>query len=287
MSFQPFGYKFEIQSPVSREILTSRIRARKKGWFHPKTGARGWIVGPFICLWFSAFDRHGPMVVGALSDDGLTCRVKGRAGSNLNGVMMFALMLPFLVWLVWMSASEGDPAAGRLALIVAIFVLLSPLIFWLAHSDRKDAEPLVRFLRDVASEGSTSPRPRPQRIPLPENLVLRISGDLAPPPLNTDVIYEALLETGTDEFIVLERSAERYLQTASRGGKFTIEMRDGDYLHHYQALRTNRTQNKRRKMNFDFSFEETLDTVLAYVTGNELPKLIAWEKMDMAAPTAD
>lgn len=286
MSFQPFGYKFEIRSAVSRETLTSRIRARKKGWFHPKTGARGWIVGPFICLWFSAFDRYGPMIVGALSDDGLACRVKGRAGSDLNGVMMFALMLPFLVWLVWMSASEGDPAAGRLALIVAIFVLLSPLIFWLAHSDRKDAEPLVRFLRDVANEDSTSPHPRPQRMPLLENLALHISGELAPTPLNTDVIYEALLETGTGEFIVLERSAERYLQTASRSGKFTIEMRDGDYLHHYQARRTDRTENKRRKMNFDFSFEETLDVVLAYATGNELPKLIAWEKMNMTAPTA-
>lgn len=281
------GYtpKFEIQSPVSRDALKSKIRARKKGWFHPKTGARGWIVGPFICLWFSAFDRYGPMLVGTLTNDGLACRIRGRAGSDLNGVVMFVAMLPFLIWLAYMSASQGDPATGRLALIVVIFVLLSPLILWLAHSDRKDAEPLVRFLREVAGERTATQRTRPTQIPLPDSLALYISGELAPAPLNTDAIYDALLETGTDEFIVLERSAERYLQTASRGGKFTIEMRDGDYLHHYQARRTGRTQTKRRKLNFDFSFEETLDVVLAYAIGNELPKLIAWEKMDMPAPT--
>lgn len=286
MPFQPFGYRFEILSPASREALKSKIRARKKGWFHPKTGARGWIVGPFICLWFSAFDRYGPMLVGTLTDDGLACRIKGRAGSDLNGVVMFVAMLPFLIWLVYMSTSEGDPAAGRLALIVAVFLLLSPLILWLAHSDRKDAEPLVRFLRDVAGERAAPLPGRPTQIPLSQNLVLRISGDLAPLPLTTDVIYDALLETGTDEFIVLERSAENYIQTASRAGKFTIEMRDGDYLHHYQAQRADRIQAKRRKLNFDFSFEEALEVVLAYATGNEMPKRITWEKMDMPAPTA-
>lgn len=228
------------------------------------------------------------MLVGTLVDDGLACRIKGRAGSDLNGVAMFVAMLLLLIWLIYMSTSEGDPATGRLVLMVAIFVLLllSPLILWLAHSDRKDAEPLIRFLRDVAGERAAPLRARPAQMPLLENLALRVSGELAPLPLNTDAIYDALLETGTNEFIVLERSAEKYLQTASRGGKFTIEMRDGDYLHHYQARRADRTQTKRRKLNFDFSFEETLDVVLAYATGNEMPNLIAWEKMDMPAPTA-
>ncbi len=286
MPFQPFGYRFDIKSPVSRDTLKGNIRARKKGWFHPKTGARGWVVGPIICLWFSAFDRYGPMLVGVLSDDGLACRIKGRAGSDLNGVLMFVALMPFLIWLVYMSASDGDPAAGRLALIVAIFILLSPLILWLAHSDRKDAEPLVRFLRDVAGECTAPLRARPTQMLLPDDLALRVSGDLAPPPLTTDTIYNALLETGTYEFIVLERSAEKYLQTAARGGKFTIEMRDGDYLHHYQARRVGSTQTKRRKLNYDFSFEEALEVVLAYATGNETPKFVAWEKMDMPAPTA-
>ena len=225
------------------------------------------------------------MIIGVLSDDGLACRIKGRAGSDLNGVLMFVALMQFFISLVYMSASDGDPAAGQIAPIFGIFILLSPLVLWLAHSDRKDAEPLVRFLRDVAGEREAPLRARPTQTLLPDNLALHVSGDTALLPLTTDTIYNALLETGTDEFIVLERSAEKYLQTASRGGKFTIEMRDGDYLNHYQARRVRSAQTKRRKLNFDFSFDEALEVVLAYATGNEMPKSVAWEKMDMPAPT--
>ncbi|ABQ66848.1 hypothetical protein Swit_0480 [Rhizorhabdus wittichii RW1] len=285
MSFQPFGYKFEIHSPVSSTLLKTRLRARKKGWFHRQAGARGWIVGPFVCLWFRASDRYGPLLVGVLSDDGSGCRIRGRAGSDLNGMAAFVLMLPFLIGLTGLGMAHQEPGAGRFAFIAVIVVLVSPFMLWVAHSNRKDAEPLVRFLRDVADERAGPGRSRPDRVSLSGNLGLFISGEPAPHPLNSDMLYDALLRTGTDEFIVLERSEHDYLQIASRAGEFRIEMRDGSHLRHYLARRVGKTTAKRRTANFDFEFEEALGAAFGYATGGDLPKIIAWEKMDMPPPS--
>ena len=54
MTFQPFGYRFEITSELTPTEAKAAIRSKKTTVFDVKNGARGWIVGPFICLWFSA-----------------------------------------------------------------------------------------------------------------------------------------------------------------------------------------------------------------------------------------
>lgn len=80
MDFQPFGYRFEIISHLSAANTKKAIRDKKTGLFDAKNGARGWVAGPFICLWFSAFDRYGPMLVGLISSENFGARVRGRAG---------------------------------------------------------------------------------------------------------------------------------------------------------------------------------------------------------------
>src|SRR3546814_6101180 len=89
------------------------IKSRKKGWFDAKNGARGWIVGPLICLWFSAFDQYGPMLFGVISSDAAGSRVRGRAGSDLNGVVMFSLLIPFMIFIVYKLISQGTASLDR------------------------------------------------------------------------------------------------------------------------------------------------------------------------------
>ena len=112
MAFQPLGYRFEITSPLSLQEAKRRIRLRKMGWLDPKNGARGWIIGPVLCLWLSAFDRHGPMVVARMKHDGMKTKVVGRAGADLNGTALFALLAPLMAWLTFQMARHGQGSTG-------------------------------------------------------------------------------------------------------------------------------------------------------------------------------
>lgn len=157
MVFQPFGYRFEVISHKDFAGVKRAIRAKKTGILDAKNGARGWIVGPFICLWWSAFDQYGPMLFGVISDETFGVRVHGRAGSDLNGVLMFTLLVPVMAWLVFMMISEGQATLGQLFVIGLVVLLGGPLIFCSAHRKRRDGEPLVRFLRMTLTSGAAKP----------------------------------------------------------------------------------------------------------------------------------
>jgi hypothetical protein len=102
MAFQPFGYRFDLA-----------IRAKRKGWFASKTGARGWMIGPLLCLWWDPYDKQGPMLIGWLSEDGFGTRIIGRAGSDLNGMLLFVVIYPFLAWIFFQMARNGGMTLGH------------------------------------------------------------------------------------------------------------------------------------------------------------------------------
>ena len=127
MAFQPFGYRFEVRSPSLPSDAKAAIRSRKKAWFDPKSGARGWVAGPFICLWFSAFDKHGPMLFGMITQDNMGTRVRGRAGSDLNGVLMFSLLIPLMAFLTVKLAEDGATSIGQWLVFAVVFLVGGPL----------------------------------------------------------------------------------------------------------------------------------------------------------------
>jgi hypothetical protein len=135
VTFQPFGYRFEVKSPSLPSDVKTAIRSRKKGWFDPKNGARGWIIGPFICLWFSAFDRYGPMLFGRISRADVGTSIAGHAGSDLNGLALFTGLLPLTALLLYQMVSADDYTSNQLVVIGGL-ILLSPLVFWWSHKDR-------------------------------------------------------------------------------------------------------------------------------------------------------
>jgi hypothetical protein len=144
MAFQPFGYPFDLSSTASVSDAKVAIRKRWKSWFSMPNGARGWMVGPVICLWHEANSTHGPMLLGWISPDGSGTRIRGRAGSDLNGTIAMAFYMPFLIAVGCLLVVGGDVRPG--ALVLAMAVVLGPLGFWMAHRNRKEAEPLVQFL---------------------------------------------------------------------------------------------------------------------------------------------
>ncbi|WEK46059.1 MAG: hypothetical protein P0Y56_13665 [Candidatus Andeanibacterium colombiense] len=279
MAFQPFGYRFEIVSPLKSSDVKATIRKKKKGWLEVKNGARGWIIGPFVCLWFSAFDKYGPMLFGVISStDQGTC-IRGRAGSDLNGVLIFSLLIPFIAFLVaWMIASDALGLAQLLG-ISLVFVVGGPFLYWSAHKDRRAAEPLVRFLSDTLTPAGRSRRSKSANFRIAKTFRLIVSGDLHDGSVNPATIHEALLRTGSGDFVILEASEQEYLQAASRDGLFVLEKRDGSHLPHYRALRSNAETSNEAQPNDTFTFEEILAAFMAYGSKTQMPQYFSWEAM--------
>ena len=281
MAFEPFGYKFDIQTHSDAESVKSAIRKKMKRWFDLKNGARGWIAGPFICLWFSAFDRQGPMLLGLISRDNLGTRIHGRAGSDINSVAMSSLIM-FVVMLAALptTVSRGT-TAGQYLVCASIFAVGAVIIYGIALLDRRDAEPLVRFLRDTVAAPGLSLRSRFAPVAISNSIGMVVDGDQHEGPLTAEMIHDALLEIGTGNFVILETGPEDYLQTIGERGGYVIEKREGDALSHFGGIHTDRIEQGAKMVGHLFSFEEVLPVFLAYASGDEAPAYVRWELIDL------
>lgn len=279
LGFQPFGYRFEISSNLPPAQAKAAIRSRKTSILDAKNGPRGWTAGPFICLWFSAFNRYGPMLFGLISADNFGSRVHGRAGSDLNGVLMFTLLIPLMAWLVFKMISE-DQASGRQLLIIAlVFLVGGPLMFWSAHKNRKDAEPLVRFLRKTLTQPAPRSRSTVGARNIHDGLRLILNGDCIEGPVTDDAIENAFMRVGNQDFLIVESGPEHYLQTASRDGRYILEVRSGPD-EHYQAIRNGKVVGERANADDTFTYEEVSTAIASYASGDPLPRFLRLLPMD-------
>jgi hypothetical protein len=276
VAFQPFGYVFEIRSPLPPAAAAAAIRSRKKGWFHHADGARGWIVGPFVCLWLSAFDRYGPMLFARISGDDFGSKVAGRAGSDLNGIALLAGLLPLMAWLLYESVAAGDYTLKYLAITGGV-ILISPLAFWWSHKNRREAEPLVRFLEDTLTSSGRALRAKLATASVSRGLTLNVAGKAHDGRVTPDAIHDALLSVGAGGFVILAKSDEAYIQTALQGGGYILEMRDGDVQQHFRAVR--RSGVAAGDQGAVFIFEEVRETLMAYAAEAPMPRFLMWERM--------
>lgn len=276
MAFQPFGYEFDIRSRLSPAQAKAAIRERKKDWFEPADGARGWIAGSFICLWFSAYDSQGPMLFGWISPHGSGTRISGRAGSDLNGLAFVAPVLLAIVLSMAISMIvAGDHSPGTVRTILFLVVLLA-LGLWFKHIFRKEAQPLVHFV-EAAVADEASKRAKSPVGPLKKHLTLSVAGEKIATPVTTDAIERALLDVGAGGFLVLAVAEEIYLQTASRDAdRFIIEWRDGAVSRHFRAVRSEITRGGGPKSDL-FSFDEVLLALTAFATDTPMPVIVAWK----------
>ncbi|WP_118857877.1 hypothetical protein [Sphingomonas mesophila] len=283
MGFQPFGYRFEVTTNLNPTNAKKAIQATKTDIFDPKNGARGWVAGPFICLWFSPFDQYGPMLFGLISPHNFGARVHGRAGSDLNGVLMFTLLIPLMAWLAFVSISEGEASIEQLLWIGAIVLVGGPLFYWSAHRERKDAEPLVRFLRKTLSPAPALSRSAISASDESGKVRLLINGDRVEGGLSSDAIEDALMRVGNGDFLIIETTPQEYIQTLSRQGAYILEARKGGPAQHYRATRVEDPTVLTGNADDHFTFEEVQEALTAYVSGLDMPGFIRWQLMDLKA----
>ena len=277
MAFKPLGYAFEVTSPLPPEKLKSVIRERKKGWLDSKDGPRGWILGPLMCLWMSAFDRHGPMVIALIQKGSFGSRVAGRAGADLNGMALFLLLTPLMAWVTWQMHQAGQGTTRAYLAIGAIFGLGLPLTLWLNSQDRKHADPLVRFIRNTVTVSGQSLRAKAASATISPQVRMTVNGEDKQGSVTAEAIHDALLNAGVGDSVILATGAESYVQTLVEPDGFILEKREGDRHHHYRGCHRGNVSESRTL----FTFEDVLATLMAYGTGSLLPDTVAWEPMDL------
>lgn len=275
--FEPFGFRFEIKTTMPLAAARAAIRARKKPWLEVKGGARGWIVGRFICLWMSAFDVRGPMLLAWMSTDGSSTIVRGRAGSDLNGLFWasFLIVTMFLI-----MGLRGELIGFFLYNwpITFFFVLIISLVLWFSHQDRREAEPLVRFLRDAITASGQSLRARSGSQKLAKSITMHVNGEKYGGPATMAAIHDALLSTGVDDFVVLATGDENYIQSVMHDKGFVLEKREGSSDRHFKAVRRTGAESGNGEY---FTFEEILAAFAAFATQNPEPSEVEWRPIKL------
>lgn len=211
------------------------------------------------------------MLFGLMSADRLGTRVRGRAGSDLNGVAMFTVSIPLAGWLVFKMISEGQASGRQLLVLGLVFLVGGSLIYWWAHKERKDAEPLVRFIRGALAQlpvnsGST---PLPQKVR--DDLRLLLNGEYLGGPVTRETVQSAFMRVGNRNFLVIESDEETYLQTAWRKGGYVLEVRKGGPGEHYRAVRRRIGEPAQSEI---FTYEEVSAAMESYVSGVPLPSFL-------------
>jgi hypothetical protein len=288
MAFEPFGYRFEVRAQMPLADAKAAIRKRKKRWFEAKNGPRGWIIGPFVCLWLSAFDRYGPMLIGWISQDGFGTQIRGQAGSDLNGLLAAAVILPLLAWLLfYLVVFEGAPMGS--IIVPMIVLLLAPTAFWFGNKDKHDADPLVRFVRRTLGEegpGLSSGRRVSGQIGAAKLLV---GGTLISNTPKDAEIENAVDEAqyDVDRFVILERDEQHYVQAALRNGGLILEKREGSADKHFAARRSGAVGGHAlgakpiTEPASVFTPTEVQEALIDYLHGSAEQPWLAWERLKL------
>jgi len=264
------GYGFEIASQHPPDEAKRRLKAAMLPWFAAKTGPRGWIVGPYLCLWRSAFDKYGPMVFARIRADGFGSKVSGRAGSDLNGTFWFMLLTPIMAWVVYMAHREGQFSVHMFVTVGIVFGLGLPLTLWFNHVERKSADPLVRFIE--RSVGAATPKPRNagtarslSAIPV-HDARIEIDGvrdDQAP---SEQTLYAGLDGLEPDGILILKCGKHEYMQTLRADDRFILERRDGSAKDHFRSRET-------------LTFAEVVDSFCLYLNRQHTIHGARWERI--------
>lgn len=267
-SFWPLGYPFEVRSSLSADDAKAALRKQKMGWFEIKTGPRGWILGPFLCLELSAMGQRGPVVLARFADDGFGSRLHGRAGPDLGSLSLMGLITAIIAFSIYGFISQIKILApmsvlGSFALFVAVGLL------WLRRVSPENADPLVRFVRralETPTAHSTQAVPsRFDRTPV-RSAKLNIDGhEKGAPPSEHDVA-QAIFAMEPGGFLIIDLGSKTFMQTALEYDRFILEKCEGSDRTFYRARG-------------DFESDDTIDAMTAYLRASAPSKQIIWERV--------
>ena len=76
----------------------------------------------------------------------------GRAGSDLNGLLMLVATMPVMASAVCGMAFGGGYPFGRIVIVSVVYILICATVLVSKHIFRTEAKPLVDFLMGTATK---------------------------------------------------------------------------------------------------------------------------------------
>jgi hypothetical protein len=180
---------------------------------------------------------------------------------------MLLLFVPVMIAVILgMSVTEPVPVAP-LILCGALLMFGIPLTLWIAHKDRRNAAPLVRFLVNSLATGKPPRRPKYRGPAFTRKLRLDLGGETVKADATAEAVHEALLDIADHGFVLLNQSDTEFIQSEEGGRGYYIELRAAGrglmrgYSEHGEAL----------------DFEEALAAFVAFGTRGAMPASIRWK----------
>ncbi len=217
------------------------------------------------------------MLVGWIYESDRGTKIWGRAGSDLNGMLVFSLLLPVIAFGLYGAIREGQASDWSSLALVGFLFVIAPLIFWINHADRRQAEPLVRFIRDAVCDADQTGI---EKVVVRQSVYMETNDGVCVTGLTAGTICETLKALGEGDFLILATGEESYLQTILEDGRYRIERRDGGYQKHFRAHRRISGPESGTDDAMLFRFEDTLAVCLAFASGSPMPDIL-WERMEM------
>ena len=276
MPFEPFGYRVDLLAPYSMAETQGRIRAGLKPLFEPRNGARGWVVGPLFCLWFSMVNRSGPMVFGIISQEGDQTRLRGRAGADLNGIAFITLGAFMGISALLGAIRKEDTGFGDPLLLAAIVFGGVPFLWWMAHRDRRQADPLVRYLSDAVGGSGQSLRAKSRAVTVMPGLVLSVGDEKLNRAVTSDLLHDLLIGVAPGSSLKVETKTSGYIYIVFRDGDYAIGKAEAPEHGRLYAVHKD-TETIQRALKHDvFTFEEAREILMAYVSSAPDPAFLEW-----------
>lgn len=178
------------------------------------------------------------MVFGRITQDGFGSRISGRAGADLNGTLLFLFMLPVMVFLLIVMHQSGQGTARAYVASTMLFGVGLPLTLWVNFRSRKEADPLVRFVRKSVGDvkkpipnGARDKRLSSQPV---SGLTMEVNGVEVGYPPSEQALFDVLVGLEQGCFVILSSGPESYMQTVLDHDRFILERREGTRRAHWR-----------------------------------------------------
>ncbi|MCI4591360.1 hypothetical protein MOK15_14830 [Sphingobium sp. BYY-5] len=165
MSFQPFGERINLYSPLPPDECRRRLEAKfVPGWQRPNDlRPRGRFFGHLLLMWLGAFDwinrNSKPKLIVWLRAEESGTRITGR---TVPGIQFVLTLIPLAAAGVWGSFalltyqpvhSPADPATYIIIKMILALVTFGFVasIWWFAHAEGRAGKLLVNFLKQTLS----------------------------------------------------------------------------------------------------------------------------------------
>jgi hypothetical protein len=212
-----------------------------------------------------------------ISSDRTGSRISGRAGSDLNGVLMTLILALLLVFVLIQMIAERAATLSQMFIIGGLVLVGVPLTLWVGHKDRREADPLVSFFRRVAKSQTGVEASSVNLSTKRHSIEVEVSGLHWASEISDKELFEALAGLAANDFIVLAKEDERYMQVASTPNAFVMEKREGNADLHFQAKLPKGEADG--SADYDASLRRAFEALSAFTKGHQPDRDLDWKRL--------